>query len=86
VTLEVIVTKIGVNPRTNLPTVGFDATTLLKRADFGLGRYVPQVGDEIQMHITSQAVEAAANAEYQKAQAAQDAAAKPAAAKDTAGK
>ena len=41
----------------NLPTVGFDATTTLKRSDFGLGKYVPQVSDEIRLHIISQAVE-----------------------------
>lgn len=70
VTLDVTVIKLGVNPRTNVPTVGFDATTTLKRSDFGLGKYVPQVSDEIQVHITSQAVEAKAYAEYLKAQAA----------------
>jgi polyisoprenoid-binding protein YceI len=70
VTLDVTVVKVGTNPRSNLPTVGFDATTMLKRSDFGLGKYVPQVGDEIQMHIISQAVEAKAYAEYQKARAA----------------
>jgi polyisoprenoid-binding protein YceI len=70
VTLEVTVVKIGTNPRSGLPTVGFDATTTLKRSDFGLGKYVPQVSDAIQMHLTSQAVEAKAYAEYLKAQAA----------------
>jgi polyisoprenoid-binding protein YceI len=68
VTLDVTVVKIGTNPRTSLATVGFDATTALKRSDFGLGRFVPQVSDEIQIHITSQAVEAKAYAEYLKAQ------------------
>jgi len=75
VTLEVTVIKMGTNPRTNLPTVGFDAMTSLKRSDFGLGKYIPQVGDEIQMHITSQAVEAKAYAEYLKAEAAAESAA-----------
>jgi polyisoprenoid-binding protein YceI len=70
VILEVTVVKAGINPRTNLPTVGFDATTTLKRSDFGLGRYVPQVSDEIQLHLTSQGVEAKAYAEYLKARAA----------------
>ncbi|HEY0339849.1 MAG TPA: YceI family protein [Steroidobacteraceae bacterium] len=70
VTLKVTVVKVGTNPRTNLPTVGFDATTTLKRSDFGLGRYVPQVSDAIQLHLTSQGVEAQAYAEYLKAQAA----------------
>ena len=64
VILEVTVVKIGTNPRTSLPTVGFDATATLKRSDFGLGRYVPQVSDEIQLHLTSQGVEARAYAEY----------------------
>jgi polyisoprenoid-binding protein YceI len=71
VTLDVTVIKVGSNPRTSLPTVGFDATTTLKRSDFGLGKFVPQVSDEIQMRITSQAVEAKAYAEYLKAQASQ---------------
>jgi polyisoprenoid-binding protein YceI len=70
VILEVTVVKVGINPRTSLPTVGFDATTTLKRSDFGLGRYVPQVSDAIQLHLTSQGVEAKAYAEYLKAQAA----------------
>lgn len=41
-----------------LPTVGFEATATLKRSDFGLGAFVPQVSDEIRMQITSQGVEA----------------------------
>jgi polyisoprenoid-binding protein YceI len=69
VTLDVAVIKVGSNPRTSLATIGFEATTTLKRSDFGLGKFVPQVSDEIQMHITSQAVETKAYAEYLKAQA-----------------
>jgi len=67
VTLDVTVVKIGNNPRSGLPTVGFDAMTTLKRSDFGLGAYVPQVGDEIEIHIICQAVDAKAYAEYLKA-------------------
>jgi polyisoprenoid-binding protein YceI len=81
IVLDVMVVKVGTNPRSNLPTIGFDAKTSLKRSDFGLGKYVPQVGDEIQMHIISQAVEAKAYAEYLKVQAARAAAAKDAAKK-----
>ena len=76
VTLDVTIVKIGVNPRTQLPTVGFEARTTVKRSEFGLGRFVPQVSDEIEMHITSQAVEAAAYAAYLKAQEAAEGAAK----------
>lgn len=83
VTLQVTVVKVGLNPRTNLPTVGFDATTMLRRSDFGLGKYAPQVSDEIDMRIVSQAVDAKAYAQYLKAEAAREAeeakrAAKPA--------
>ena len=67
VTLDVTVVKMGNNPRSGLPTAGFDAMTTLKRSDFGLGAYVPQVGDEIELHIICQAVDAKAYADYLKA-------------------
>ena len=70
VTLEVTIVKIGTNARTGVPTIGFDAMTTLKRSDFGLGKYVPQVSDAIQMHLTVQAAEAKAYAKYLKAEAA----------------
>ena len=69
VTLEVTVLKVGTNPRTSLPTVGFEATTTLKRSDFGLGAFVPQVSDEIRLQLTSQGVEAKGYADYLKKQA-----------------
>lgn len=68
VTLDVTVLKVGSNPRTQLSTVGFEATATLKRSDFGLGAFVPQVSDEIRMQITSQGVEAMGYAEYLKKQ------------------
>jgi polyisoprenoid-binding protein YceI len=37
------------------PRTGFDADGVLRRSDFGLGRYVPMVGDEIAIHITLEA-------------------------------
>jgi polyisoprenoid-binding protein YceI len=74
VTLAVRIVKIGTNPRTSLPTVGFSALTTLKRSDFGLGAFVPQVGDEIRVEIGSQAVETHAYEEYLKARAQKKAA------------
>src|SRR5882724_5752121 len=74
VTLDVTLVKIGTNPRSSLPTVGFDALTTLKRSDFGLGKYAPQVGDEVEMRIIIQAVEAKPYADYLKAQEAKEAA------------
>jgi polyisoprenoid-binding protein YceI len=73
VLLEVTIVKVGTNPRTQLATIGFSATTTLKRSDFGLGKYAPQVSDEVQMHIVTQAVDARAYAEYLRAEAAEEA-------------
>ncbi len=63
VTLDVTIVKVGINPRTGLLAVGFDATTTLQRSDFGLGAFVPLVGDEIPMRIVTEAVDAKAQAE-----------------------
>ena len=75
VVLDVMLTKAGNNPRTEVPTLGFSGTAILKRSDFGLGAYVPQVGDEIKMQIMTQAVDANAYAKYLKAQMEEEAAA-----------
>jgi polyisoprenoid-binding protein YceI len=69
VTLSVSIVKIGSNPRNGVPTIGFDATTTLRRSEFGLGAYVPQVGDDIEMRIIIEAVETKAYAQYLKEQA-----------------
>jgi polyisoprenoid-binding protein YceI len=73
VVLDVTVNKVGVNPRNQVPTVGFEAQATLNRADFGLGLYVPQVSDEIRVHITAEAAEKNAYEQYLKAQAAREA-------------
>jgi polyisoprenoid-binding protein YceI len=70
VTLEVTLLKVGRNARTEVPTVGFDAKGTLKRSDFGLGAFVPQVSDEIQLLVTTQAAESKAQAAYLEAQKA----------------
>jgi polyisoprenoid-binding protein YceI len=75
VRLNVKLVKIGTNPRTNVPTIGFEATTAINRSDFGLGKFIPHVADEVQIHITCEAGEAKAYAEYLKAEAAEEAAA-----------
>lgn len=67
ITLEVTLVKIGSNPRSGVPTIGFDASTTLKRSQFGLGEYVPQVGDEIQLHLITQGAEAKAYADFLRA-------------------
>ena len=76
VALDVTINKVGTNPRNHVPTVGFEAMATLKRSDFGLGLFVPQVSDEVQVHITAEASEKSAYEQYLKAQAAREAAEK----------
>lgn len=76
VVLDVMVNKVGINPRNKVPTVGFEAQATLNRSDFGLGLYVPQVSDEIRVHITAEAAEKNAYERYLKAQAEREAAKK----------
>jgi len=70
VMLDVTLLKVGKNVRTEVATIGFDARGTLKRSDFGLGAYVPQVSDEIQLLITTQAAEAKAYAAFLEAKKA----------------
>jgi polyisoprenoid-binding protein YceI len=55
VTLDATLNKAAVHPMTKAPTIGFDATTTIKRSDFGVGGYVPMVGDDISIRITTEA-------------------------------
>jgi len=47
--------KHGVHPMSKLDTVGFNATTSFDRSAFGIGNYVPNVGDKITVNITTEA-------------------------------
>ena len=63
VTLDVVVNNVGEHPMRKAPTAGFDATTTVKRSDFGITKYVPGVSDDVKLQITVEAVEAKAYAE-----------------------
>jgi len=52
VTLAVKVNKIGDNPMMKSASAGFDADVTIKRAEFGVDKYIPNVGDDIKVHIT----------------------------------
>ena len=41
--------------RIKVPAIGFDATTTIKRSEFGLGAYAPAVSDEVSIRITTEA-------------------------------
>ena len=55
VVLDVTINQIGPYPMGGRPSAGFDATTTLKRSDFGIDRYVPNVSDDIALAITTEA-------------------------------
>jgi polyisoprenoid-binding protein YceI len=61
VTLDVTVNKVGPHPMMKVQTAGFDATATIKRSDFGVGAYVPNVSDEIKIRITTEAHDASAS-------------------------
>ena len=52
VTLDVTVNKLGEHPMAKAPWAGFDATTTIKRTDFGLGLYAPNVSDDVKITIS----------------------------------
>lgn len=54
VTLNVTLNKIGENMMKK-KTAGFSATTTLKRSDFGMTKYLPDLGDEVKIQIESEA-------------------------------
>lgn len=56
--LDVTVNKIGDHPMAKKPAAGFDAATTVKRSDFGMGNYVPNVSDEVKIHITTETLKA----------------------------
>lgn len=54
--LDVTINKIGEQPMAKRAAAGFDASTTLKRSDFGLGKYAPNVSDEVSIRITTEAL------------------------------
>ena len=43
----------GVNPMSKGYTVGFNATTQIKRSDFGVKTYLPLIGDDVTVRISA---------------------------------
>jgi len=56
VVLNVTLNKAGEQPMAKRAAIGFDATATVQRSDFGLGAYVPNVSDEVELRITTEAV------------------------------
>ena len=53
VTLTVKFNAVGPNFMSQKTTVGFDATTQIKRSDFGVKNYVPVIGDDVSVTISA---------------------------------
>ncbi len=54
VVLDVTLNKAG-QGRNGEAKVGFDATTTIKRSEFGIAKFIPNVSDDIQLRITTEA-------------------------------
>ena len=55
VVLDVTLNKVGTG-RNGQPKIGFDATARVKRSDYGLEKFVPNVSDVVDIRITTEAV------------------------------
>lgn len=55
VVLDAKLNKVGEHPMKKVPTIGFDATTTIRRSDFGIAYAVPAVSDEVRIRITTEA-------------------------------
>jgi len=60
VVLDVVVNKVGQHPMAGRAAAGFDASATIKRSDFGISNYVPNVSDEIMLSISTEAMVPAA--------------------------
>lgn len=56
VTLNVTINKVGVQPLAKREAAGFSATATVKRTDFDLGKYAPNVSDDVKLSITTEAI------------------------------
>ena len=54
VTLDVTLNGAGEHPMLKKQAIGFSATATIKRSDFGVGAYAPNVSDEVQLRITTE--------------------------------
>lgn len=54
VTLDVTLNGAGEHPMLKKQAIGFSATGTIKRSDFGVGAYAPNVSDDVQLRITTE--------------------------------
>lgn len=56
VVLNVTLNKAADHPMAKRAAIGFDAVSTIKRSDFGVGKFVPNVSDEVELRITTEAM------------------------------
>ena len=56
VVLDVVLNKAGKNPISQNDTIGISANTTIKRSEWDLGLYAPNVSDEVEIIISSEFV------------------------------
>jgi polyisoprenoid-binding protein YceI len=56
VTLKVTAFQAKKHPMQKKPAIGADAHTVIRRSEFGAGKYAPDVGDEVRIDVALEAV------------------------------
>lgn len=56
VVLDTNINKVADHPMAKRAAAGFDATTTIKRSDFGVDKYAPNVSDAVTIRITTEAM------------------------------
>lgn len=54
-TFDVTINRLMEHPMRKVPAAGFDAVGTIKRSDFGVDKYVPNIPDEVKLAITIEA-------------------------------
>jgi polyisoprenoid-binding protein YceI len=55
-TLTITNVKCDIHPMLKREDCGAEVTGMLKRSDFGLGKYTPGVGDDVTLHIQVESI------------------------------
>ncbi|NVK22257.1 MAG: polyisoprenoid-binding protein [Kangiellaceae bacterium] len=55
VTLDLVLNQVGEHPFSGKPHIGFSASGMIKRSEFGMETYVPAVADEVYINIEVEA-------------------------------
>jgi len=53
--LDATLNKVGEHPSRKVPTIGFNATAVIRRSEFGLDAFLPNIADDVQLRITTEA-------------------------------